>query len=277
MSGGISRRAVLVGGAATTAAVLVGCGSGDPGDQGAARPEASSETRAQSSSPSTSATTTARPAACELSPELTAGPYYLEDAAVRSDITEGRPGAPMTFAVQVLAHPGCEPLEGAVVDVWQCDAGGEYSGFNGNSLSETQAQGTNDKRFLRGVQRTDAAGIATFTTIFPGWYEGRTVHIHLKVIAEPETATSSSGPHIEHVGQAFFDETTTVEILQEQPYAAHVGTRTTNAADSIFQQAGPNAVTELSVSDESDPGRGWTGRFTCVVDPSATPPSAPPF
>lgn len=225
----------------------------------------------------TATTTTIEPVACVLTPELTAGPYYLDGPLARDDITEGQPGTLLEFRVRVLALPDCTPLAGAAVDVWHCDAGGEYSGFNGNSLAATAARGTNDKRFLRGVQLTDADGVATFTTIFPGWYEGRTVHIHLKVLEGGTLGDTWTGGHVAHVGQAFFDEDQTAEMLTADAYLIHTGDRTRNEEDSIFNQAGPGAMTTLTPLDPSDPAKGYRGEFTCMVDPEATPPEAPLF
>jgi protocatechuate 3,4-dioxygenase beta subunit len=224
----------------------------------------------------TSPWTESEPLACVLTPELTAGPYYLDGPLARPDITEGRPGSRLEFQVRVLALPGCGPLVGAAVDVWHCDAGGEYSGWNGSSLAETNAEGRNDDRYLRGVQLTDIDGVATFTTIFPGWYEGRTVHIHLKVLEGGTLAETYTGGHVAHVGQAFFDEAATAALLRQDPYRAHTGQRTTNAQDSIYAQAGPGAIAPL-VPGSDDARDGSTARFTCLVDPAATPPPAPLF
>jgi len=277
-----SRRRLLIVGAAT---VLVGCSGNDSPAREAA------VDRGQRTNTSATGTSTTRdirgttvppstsgepPAACMLTPELTAGPYYLGGHLARGDITEGRPGTPLEFQVRVLALPSCEPLTGAAVDIWHCDAGGEYSGFNGNSLGATQAGGTNDKRFLRGVQLTDTNGVATFTTIYPGWYEGRAVHIHLTVLDGGTLTATYSGGHVAHVGQAFFDEAITTEMLRADAYQSHTGARTTNDQDSIFAQAGPGAVTTITRKNTGG-DRGYSGKFTCIVDPAATPPAAPLF
>lgn len=268
-----SRRQVLLGAAATL--VVAGCSGGtdQSTDGGGDRSTSTSTSTSMSTAEAPTSTSTSAPASCLLTPELTAGPYYLDGHLARADITEDRPGTPMTFRVKVLAHPECTPVEGAAVDIWHCDAGGEYSGFNGNSLAATAEGGTNDKRYLRGVQLTDRDGIATFRTIFPGWYEGRTVHIHLKVIEGGSLASTYTGGHVAHVGQAFFEEAATATILGGAPYRGHTGTRTTNDQDSIYQQAGPTAVSVLT--ERPNPSDGLIGDFSCTIDPDATPAAAP--
>lgn len=271
----MTRRGLLLGGAAGV--LLAGCS-----DDGRAEGPTTTRTGAPSSTTgettsTTATTTTTEPVACVLTPELTAGPYYLDGPLARDDITEGQPGTLLEFRVRVLALPDCTPLAGAAVDVWHCDAGGEYSGFNGNSLAATAARGTNDKRFLRGVQLTDADGVATFTTIFPGWYEGRTVHIHLKVHEGGTLGPTYTGGHVAHVGQAFFEESVTADILGTGVYTDHTGARTTNEQDSIYLQAGPGAITTMRPKRADGGQPGFVGEFTCMVDPNATPPAAPVF
>jgi protocatechuate 3,4-dioxygenase beta subunit len=98
------------------------------------------------------------------------GPYYLDRARVRGDITEGKPGVPLRLALRVTdADPSCTPIAKAVVDVWHCDALGIYSGYAGAAVAPTHVQPVDDKTFLRGTQPTDAAGDAQFRTIYPGW------------------------------------------------------------------------------------------------------------
>ena len=106
---------------------------------------------------------------CVLAPEQTEGPYYVDDQKVRRDITEGKAGVPLDLLLTVVDASTCRPLRGAAVDVWHCDAAGVYSGVQGNTRS-----------FLRGIQRTNAKGLALFETIYPGWYPGRTVHVHVR-------------------------------------------------------------------------------------------------
>lgn len=264
-----SRRSIILGAAATV--VAAGCSSSK--SDSATSPSSPSDRSTTTDAPTPPSTTSTDVVeACRLTPELTAGPYYLDGHLARCDITEGRPGTPLQFQVTVMGIDECTPLQGAAVDIWHCDAGGEYSGFNGNSLAETQAQGANDKRYLRGVQLTDADGTATFSTIFPGWYEGRTVHIHLKVLEGGALSTTYTGGHVAHVGQAFFDEDTTAHILARSPYSAHTGTRTTNAQDSIYAQAGTGAIAAMTPH-----APGYRATFVCTVDPASTPPAAPLF
>jgi len=261
----VGRREFIVGGAAV---LIAGCTSGGGSDTSGSTATSRPARRATPRS-----TPTTLPAgACLLSPEVTAGPYYIERPLARADITEGRPGTPFRFRVRVLDAKACAPLAGAAVDVWHCDAGGEYSGWNGNSLEETGREGRNAERYLRGVQLTGDDGIAEFTTIFPGWYEGRTVHIHLKVHEGGTIGRTYDGGHVAHVGQAFFDEDVTAEILRAGPYAKFGHPRTKNDQDSLYAKAGPGALTEMTAR-----GRGYSGLFTCAVDPEASPPPGPMF
>ena len=112
--------------------------------------------------------------ACVLAPEMTEGPYYLPGEKVRRNITEGLPGAPLDAAPDACVDAStCKPIKGAAVDIWHASAAGKYSG--------EAANGTVGLTFLRGIQRTDANGLALFKTVYPGWYQGRAVHIHVKV------------------------------------------------------------------------------------------------
>jgi protocatechuate 3,4-dioxygenase beta subunit len=174
-------------------------------------------------------------------PELTEGPYYLDLDLVRRDITEDRPGAPLDLAVTVVDAGSCEPIAGAGVDVWHCDAGGEYSGVEGGT-------GT----FLRGIQMTGEDGRADFATIYPGWYRGRAVHVHLKVhVGGSET----------HMGQLFFDDVFTESVYAAEPYAGRGTPDTPNAADSIYAQS--RGATLVAVERTGD---GYAGAVTLGVE-----------
>jgi protocatechuate 3,4-dioxygenase beta subunit len=172
---------------------------------------------------------------CVLMPELTEGPYYLDLDLVRSDITEGRSGLPFDLRVNVVDAGSCEPIEGAAVDVWHCDAEGAYSGV----------QGAEGETFCRGVQMTDASGLAEFRTVFPGWYTGRAVHIHIKVSADGDQS---------HTGQLFFDSETLSAVYAAEPYAARGEPDQPNESDSIYQESGGVTVIAVSIEDESSSG-----------------------
>jgi len=225
----LTRRQILAaGGAAGLALVLPACGDDDEAPT--------------SSATTTTSTTTAEEgaASCVLTPEQTEGPYYLPDSLVRRDITEGRDGTSLELRLTVQDATRCDPIEGAIVELWHCDAGGTYSGVQDDT-------GT----FLRGGQRTGADGTATFATIFPGWYQGRTTHIHVKVHAGGEEV---------HTGQLFFDEAVTRRVHGQGAYAAHGEADTTNSTDSIFQGGGAQSTVAVSRS-----GDGYTGRLTMGV------------
>ena len=165
---------------------------------------------------------------CVLTPELTEGPYYVAGEKLRHDITEGKPGAALLLRLAVVNASTCKAIKNATVDVWHCDALGEYSGAVAGSA------GTN---FLRGVQRTNAAGVASFTTIYPGFYQGRAVHLHVKVHV---------GGHVVHTGQLFFPAGITNAVYAKQPYAAHGTTPdTSNPEDSIFRNGGSKGMLKL--------------------------------
>lgn len=147
----------------------------------------------------------ATPAACLLTPAATEGPFYLDDALVRADIRDGRPGQPLRLRIRVVdAGHGCAPVPGALVSIWHCDAEGNYSG---------EGPGNRQARFLRGVQPTSQDGVATFTSIYPGWYAPRAIHIHFKVLLGRAQALTS---------QLYFSDALSRDVLGSHPaYRAH--------------------------------------------------------
>jgi protocatechuate 3,4-dioxygenase beta subunit len=182
---------------------------------------------------------------CVLAPELTEGPYYIDGEKIRRNITEGRPGAPLTLRLAVVNASTCKPIKGASVDIWHADAGGVYSGFGAGSGNRT---------FMRGVQKTDATGIATFQTVYPGWYQGRTVHIHVKVHV---------GGNVVHTGQLFFNDAVTDAVYRRTPYSKRPNRTTRNAADSIFVNGGSKSIVRVRKQ-----GTGYAGAVTMGVHTS---------
>jgi protocatechuate 3,4-dioxygenase beta subunit len=179
---------------------------------------------------------------CVLTPELTEGPYYIAGEKVRRNITEGRPGTPLTVGLAVVDASSCKPIRGASVDIWHADAGGVYSGFG---------QGSGNRTFMRGIQRTDAKGIAAFQTVYPGWYQGRTVHIHVKV---------HIGGNVVHTGQLFFPDAMTDAVYRRSPYSKRPDRTTRNADDSIFVNGGSKSIVKVLGR-----GAGYAGAITMGV------------
>jgi protocatechuate 3,4-dioxygenase beta subunit len=180
---------------------------------------------------------------CVLAPEQTEGPFYIENEKVRRNITDGRRGVPLTLRATVVDASTCKPIKGAAVDIWHCDAGGVYSGFG---------QGASSRTFLRGMQRTNLNGLAILKTIYPGWYQGRTVHIHVKVHV---------GGNVVHTGQLYFPDTLTDKVYRKAPYRSRPGRTTRNANDFVFANGGRNSL--LSV--RSDGSGGYVAAITMGV------------
>jgi protocatechuate 3,4-dioxygenase beta subunit len=166
-------------------------------------------------------------------PRQTEGPYFVDERLHRSDIRSDpasgavSAGVPLalTFDVSEITGDGCRPLSGAQVDVWQCDAMGIYSDVTDPGFS------TLGQKFLRGYQVTDRSGRAAFTTIYPGWYAGRTVHIHFKVRTPGPTAA-------EFTSQIYFDDALTDRVHARPPYATKGARTVRNAGDGIFRRGG---------------------------------------
>jgi len=201
---------------------------------------------------------------CTLTPTVTQGPYYFDADKIRSDIREDRAGTRLRLAIKVQDSEACGPLTNAVVEIWHCDAAGLYSGAEaqssgggggggagggGGGTPPSGAPGggqptggtgggagqsvqdltpTDDKRYLRGAQVTNADGIVEFTTVWPGWYRGRTVHVHAMVHVSAARVLTT---------QFMFDEALNTEVFAAAPYATHTGRDTLNSNDSIFQSS----------------------------------------
>jgi protocatechuate 3,4-dioxygenase beta subunit len=189
--------------------------------------------------------------ACVVRPEVTEGPYYVDEDLVRSDIRsdpatgEVREGMPLvlTFNVSQVSNGSCTAFEGATVDIWHCDAAGQYSDVSDRGFD------TKGQKWLRGTQVTDASGKATFTTIYPGWYSGRAVHIHYKVYPD-ETKVFTS--------QLFFDEALSEEVFAQPPYASKGSPDTLNSTDGIYQ--------DLMLLTVNKTDQGYASTFDIGVD-----------
>ena len=193
--------------------------------------------------------------ACSLDPEVTEGPYWIDDNLTRRDIREDRKGLLLRLSLTVVSATSCKAIKGADVEIWHADASGLYSGF-GSSPSHGA---TNSKRYLRGHQRSDANGRLSFLTIYPGWYRGRTPHIHVKV---------HIGVNTVHTGQLFFKDSTSDRVYATSHYRSHGQPDTTNAADSIYKQAGGSAaLVSLKRRSSTSLAKGFNGSAVLAVKP----------
>ncbi|HEY8608986.1 MAG TPA: intradiol ring-cleavage dioxygenase [Noviherbaspirillum sp.] len=190
--------------------------------------------------------------ACVITAEQTEGPYFLDHRLNRSDLrsdpSDGsrRNGVPLALQLRVQAAEAtvCTPLKGAIVHVWHADADGNYSGIDGSR-----------SMYLRGYQRTDANGIARFRTIYPGWYPGRTVHIHFKVIAR-----GKNGKPYELTSQLYFDDAVTDSVMAQAPYARRSPRDRINRSDGIYRRSGRELMLALR-----EQGKGYAGSFDVGV------------
>lgn len=188
---------------------------------------------------------------CVVTPKQTEGPYFVDEhlnrADIRLDPADGsvKAGALLTLGLRIsaISRAGCTPLRGAIVDIWHCDAAGVYSHVTDESFNAV------GKKFLRGYQVTNEHGEVQFTTIYPGWYPGRTVHIHFKIRAK-----SRSGRGYTFTSQLYFDDAITNRVHAHPPYASR-GVRTMkNAGDGIFSEGGRQLILPLVERDQAYAG-----------------------
>jgi protocatechuate 3,4-dioxygenase beta subunit len=230
------------------------------------------------------------PTVCMLVPEEETGPYYAPLEEIRQDIRSNSDGDGGVSAGVVLqlevtivdTTKSCAPVKNAAVDIWHCDARGYYAGFEQNDPDQMVGSGssftyTPPNNYLRGVQMTDESGVARFTTIYPGYYYGRTIHIHVEVHTDgTASATKYSGGHVCHTGQLYFDDSVTAMVQQVDPYSQpRQSTRVTNDQDSIYTgQSGADALVVLTALGSS-PSAGYKATITLGVDPTASPVPPP--
>jgi protocatechuate 3,4-dioxygenase beta subunit len=248
-SGSPSRRSVLTGLGAGVGLVTAGLG--------AAAAEAAI-------APEHAVQPVGKPSACTLSPEQMEGPFYLDGKFIRRDMTEGKAGVPLALCVKVVDSAGCKPIKDVAVDLWQCDAEGAYSAFaEGGSEPGTT--------FLRGIQLTDAQGLATFKTVYPGWYVGRAIHIHIKTLVGGKVAGKDYvGGHVAHTGQLYFTEDFNGRVAKVEPYVSSKKERTLNAEDGIFANGGAAGL----ITTSGQVSKGLAGHIQVSIDPKATPDPA---
>lgn len=190
---------------------------------------------------------------CLLTPELTAGPYYITSPQ-RADITEGRPGLPLKLAIEVVKVSDCTPLDGVSVEIWHCDAAGYYSGYSQATVrapfdtlvsvianaKDGHIPPVDSDTFMRGGQVTDASGMVTFQTVFPGWYDPRVTHIHVKV---------SQGDQSFLTTQLYFDDALISDIYAKHPdYAPHGPCPYNLTNDSVLRELADQTAVVLDAT-----------------------------
>jgi protocatechuate 3,4-dioxygenase beta subunit len=229
----VNRRKVIAAGGAVAAAAGLGLATTASADQVSGTAETTDSTGTASGSTSSTS------AVCTLNAEVTEGPYSLEGALVREDIREDKEGFEVRYTFTVVDQANdCAPLADALVEIWHCDALGEYSGFVGGNGHQEEDNGT----FLRGGQLTDENGQCTITSIWPGHYVSRAVHVHMRVHTEVTlTDDSYTGGEIIHTGQLFFDPDINEEVQATAPYSENTTKETALADDNIYDDGGASS------------------------------------
>jgi protocatechuate 3,4-dioxygenase beta subunit len=238
----LSRREVISFMGGTTAVWLFGCLRG----------------QSTSAIPTKLMAQTVATPACIVKPQQTEGPYFVDERLDRSDIRSDpsdnlvKRGVPLRLVFQIsqVSNNACTPLKDAIVDVWHCDAEGVYSDVQDRSFS------TVGKKFLRGYQTTNANGTAEFVTIYPGWYPGRTVHIHFKIRTH-----SAAQPGSEFTSQLYFDDAITDQVHAQAPYSAKGQRTQKNDQDGIFREGGEQLLLQLTKAAE-----GYEGSFSIGLE-----------
>ena len=210
-------------------------------------------------SPAEAAAPAATPGlSCVLSPAMTDGPFFVDERLDRSDLTTGTSkagvvgGMPLTLAIGVVGvrPAGCVPVSGVQIDVWHADATGEYS-----DVGRLAPSGATGQAYLRGYQVSDADGRVTFRTIYPGWYPGRTVHIHVKA----RRFDAAGNATYEFTTQLFFDDAISDVVMASAPYNARGTRNVRNAGDFIH---GNEASAMVTLRRPVDGARGYLGSAT---------------
>ncbi|MFE7835990.1 intradiol ring-cleavage dioxygenase [Streptomyces sp. NPDC057474] len=257
----VRRRRVLIGGASVAAAGGLAAAGLAAATTTESTATGSGTTESASASESASTSTSS---VCVLNAEVTEGPYSLEGALVREDIREETEGFEVqyTFTVVDVAND-CAPLANALLEIWHCDHLGEYSGFVGGNGHNYEDNGT----FLRGGQTTDENGQCNITSIWPGHYVSRAVHVHMRVHTDVTlTDDSYTGGEIIHTGQLFFDEAINEEIQATSPYSDNTTPETTLSNDSIYDDGGASSGLLTLTALGSSVSDGYKATITVGVD-----------
>lgn len=240
----LSRREIIALFGGTGILALIGCGGSGGTTTTTSTSSTGTNTTGTGGSTGSTASSGGTVSCVVASPELTEGPYFVDERLNRADIRGDREGVPLQFVINLvrIQNGGCTALVGAMVDVWHCDAAGKYS--------DIASEGTTGQNWLRGYQVTDENGRCEITSIYPGWYSGRAVHVHFKIRATVD------GQTYEFTSQFFFDETVTDTVHAQSPYNAKGTRNVRNSQDGIYNQGGNKLMLALTPS-----GGGYIGTF----------------
>lgn len=199
-------------------------------------------------------------------PQQIEGPYFVEDmpnrSDIRSDTSNGsvEQGIPLRLVIHVYGvnDGSCVPLKGAKLDIWHANSQGIYSGV--------KDMGTAENNFLRGYQVTDNNGTVEFTTIYPGWYEGRAIHIHDKV-----RIFNGQEKELEWTAQLYFNNSINEQVHEQTPYNSHGPVKTTNEQDMIYTGASADGLIQKNSGEQlmvnlTKQGASYLGTFNVVLN-----------
>ena len=208
-----------------------------------------------------------------LSPEQIAGPYFRNPKLIRRNISEGADGVPLVLRLAIVDAMTAQPVGGALVDIWHCNARGAYSGWSKinpdvevDSADIGAIARTDDDTYLRGAQFSDKSGIVRFTTIYPGFYAGRALHIHVAV-----RITSGNNyleeRHVAWVGQLYLPEVASRAVLCSRQYEGRSTVRLTNPEDFFYTTMGGDASTlNVHTLGRDSNEDGFFGQMTIGID-----------
>ena len=263
---GVQRRRVLIGGGTVALAGGLAAAGLASADTSTTTTDASTSTGTSTTTVTTDASASATSGVCTLTAEVTEGPYSLDGALIREDIREEKEGVEVQYTFTVVDQDNdCAPLADALVELWHCDALGEYSGFVGKNGHTEDDDGT----FLRGGQTTDSDGQVSLISIWPGHYVSRAVHVHMRVHTDVTLADGTyTGGTVVHTGQLFFDADLNEEVQATSPYSDNTTAETSLGDDTIYDDGGAASGLLTLTALGSAVSDGYTATLTVGVSTS---------
>lgn len=207
---------------------------------------------------------------CTLTPEQIEGPYFIPNTSKRSNITEDRLGIPFRVDIVIQDTNTCAPVEGLIVHLWAADALGVYSGFSnfqGNTTNEENPP-TDAKRFLRGYQITDNNGTVNFDLIIPGWYTGRSAHIHIETFLP--IAIGGVNQTI-HTTQGYFPNDLAISFRNKSVYIDNQNGLILNEQDRVFlREQGEKLIMDVTPVSQNPDTDGYVAKMILGINLSAS-------